>query len=172
MIRRPPRSTLFPYTTLFRSLTYFDSNGVPHSTTRWAPDWTGCGHPDPDHSYGGGRVQYNGGAMDGFLRSGRNDTFAIGYYVEADRPFYRALARNYTALDRYFCSILRPTFPNRFFMHSAQTDRLSNTPDISHLPTIWHHLAPAALTGRYYFRTLPFTSSCVSRYLPSSLPYT
>src|SRR3989441_3985259 len=23
MIRRPPRSTLFPYTTLFRSLTYF-----------------------------------------------------------------------------------------------------------------------------------------------------
>src|SRR2546426_7518752 len=25
MIRRPPRSTLFPYTTLFRSLTYFGS---------------------------------------------------------------------------------------------------------------------------------------------------
>src|SRR3712207_8307295 len=24
MIRRPPRSTLFPYTTLFRSLPYFD----------------------------------------------------------------------------------------------------------------------------------------------------
>src|SRR2546422_7124645 len=24
MIRRPPRSTLFPYTTLFRSLMYFD----------------------------------------------------------------------------------------------------------------------------------------------------
>src|SRR5260221_2351426 len=24
MIRRPPRSTLFPYTTLFRSLEYFD----------------------------------------------------------------------------------------------------------------------------------------------------
>src|SRR3712207_8010784 len=29
MIRRPPRSTLFPYTTLFRSAgtTYFDENG-------------------------------------------------------------------------------------------------------------------------------------------------
>src|SRR5260370_26412774 len=25
MIRRPPRSTLFPYTTLFRSVTYWDS---------------------------------------------------------------------------------------------------------------------------------------------------
>src|SRR2546430_12567514 len=29
MIRRPPRSTLFPYTTLFRSLTVFDYRGDP-----------------------------------------------------------------------------------------------------------------------------------------------
>src|SRR2546430_10482692 len=29
MIRRPPRSTLFPYTTLFRSLTGFAFVGVP-----------------------------------------------------------------------------------------------------------------------------------------------
>src|SRR5437667_4623859 len=28
MIRRPPRSTLFPYTTLFRSV-YFDARNVP-----------------------------------------------------------------------------------------------------------------------------------------------
>src|SRR2546422_6509334 len=28
MIRRPPRSTLFPYTTLFRSLTVFDAARV------------------------------------------------------------------------------------------------------------------------------------------------
>src|SRR2546429_4213560 len=30
MIRRPPRSTLFPYTTLFRSLTPITSNGCPY----------------------------------------------------------------------------------------------------------------------------------------------
>src|SRR2546430_5599135 len=29
MIRRPPRSTLFPYTTLFRSLRILDQNGQP-----------------------------------------------------------------------------------------------------------------------------------------------
>src|SRR5258708_29625622 len=28
MIRRPPRSTLFPYTTLFRSVGYFTPNGI------------------------------------------------------------------------------------------------------------------------------------------------
>src|SRR5256886_3204315 len=35
MIRRPPRSTLFPYTTLFRSLTKVDSTG----TTSYAWDF-------------------------------------------------------------------------------------------------------------------------------------
>src|SRR5258705_2631900 len=30
MIRRPPRSTLFPYTTLFRSSASMQSMGVPH----------------------------------------------------------------------------------------------------------------------------------------------
>src|SRR3989442_4649208 len=29
MIRRPPRSTLFPYTTLFRSTTFFSDSGAP-----------------------------------------------------------------------------------------------------------------------------------------------
>src|SRR2546429_9201452 len=31
MIRRPPRSTLFPYTTLFRSLAFGEVRGVPVS---------------------------------------------------------------------------------------------------------------------------------------------
>src|SRR5256885_11573044 len=34
MIRRPPRSTLFPYTTLFRSTTARERISAPHSTTR------------------------------------------------------------------------------------------------------------------------------------------
>src|SRR5213078_4021664 len=61
-------------------LTYLDAAGAPHQTHALAPDYTGCPHPDPDHSYIGGRIQYDGGAMDGFRRSGSNDDFAIGYY--------------------------------------------------------------------------------------------
>src|SRR2546422_5633465 len=34
MIRRPPRSTLFPYTTLFRSLSYHDTRGTADSLYR------------------------------------------------------------------------------------------------------------------------------------------
>ena len=39
-------------------LTYLDSAGMTHSTHALAPDYQGCGHPDPDHSYEGGRIQY------------------------------------------------------------------------------------------------------------------
>src|SRR5262249_20775065 len=96
-------------------LTYLDGQGRPEQTRPFSGEYTGCGHPDPDHSYAGGRIQYNAGAMDGFLRSGSNDQLAISYYTAADNPFYSQLALNYTSFDRYFCSILGPTFPNRMF---------------------------------------------------------
>ena len=66
-------------------LSYVDNAGVPHSTYHLGT-FQGCGHPDPDHSYEGGRVQYDDGHMDGFLRSGSNDDYVIGYYGEADQP--------------------------------------------------------------------------------------
>src|SRR5712692_3465114 len=145
-------------------LSYLDQSGVAHQTYPLAPDYTGCGHPDPDHSWEGGRIQRNGGAMDGFLL-GANDEYSIGYYVEEDRPFYSALARKFTTLDRYFCSILGPTFPNRLFMHSAQTDRLTNTFVLATMPTIWDALADAGVDGRYYYGNLPFLGLWGDRYL-------
>src|SRR3712207_8210365 len=44
MIRRPPRSTLFPYTTLFRSLGYFSSVNyfVPRGVIRGHGPFTGA----------------------------------------------------------------------------------------------------------------------------------
>src|SRR3712207_8330265 len=40
MIRRPPRSTLFPYTTLFRSLAVSDVMGTTPRTETVTPDHT------------------------------------------------------------------------------------------------------------------------------------
>lgn len=128
---------------------YVDQTGAIQSTHHLAGDFTGCGHIPPDHSYQGGRIQYNAGAMDGFLRSG-NDTFSIGYYQERDLTFFGALARQYTTLDRYFCSFMGPTFPNRIFLHSGQTDRIDNTSDVCHLETIWDSLSKAGVSARCY----------------------
>jgi phospholipase C len=152
-------------------LSYPDLDGVLHPTHALAPDFTGCGHPDPDHSWDGGRVEYNGGAMDGFLRAGENDLYAIGYYVEADRPFFNALARNYTTCDRYFSSILGPTYPNRIFLHAAQTDRLTNTAETTSLPTIWDRLKEKGVSAKYYVSDASFLLLWGTKYLDITSTY-
>jgi phospholipase C len=152
-------------------LQYLSSSGVAHSTYGLAPDFRGCPHPDPDHSYNGGRTEYDDGKMDGFLRAGSNDVYSIGYYVEEDLPFFSALARNYTVLDRCFSSILAPTFPNRLFLHSANTDRLTNSVDFTSLPTIWDRLAESGVSGTYYFSNVPILAFWGLKYLGISAPY-
>src|ERR1700760_1977203 len=68
-------------------LIYEDANGISHPTHELAPDWTGCGFNDPDHSSPGGRIEVNNGHMDGFLKTSAADNFAIGYYTENDDLF-------------------------------------------------------------------------------------
>ncbi len=138
-------------------------------------EYSGCAHPDPDHSYEGGRVQYAGGQMDGWLQKGSgDDDFALGYYQAVDRPFMSNLALNYTSLDRYFCSILAETYPNRFYMHAAQTDRLHNNGIASTTisPTIWDRLQAKGVSRRYYFSDLPFLGLWGTTYIDISAHYT
>jgi phospholipase C len=151
-------------------LAYPDRTGVLQPTHRLAPDFQGCGHPDPDHSYRGSRIAYNGGAVDGWLRAGTNDAYAIGYYTDADLAFLGQAARAWTVCDHYFASTMAESFPNRVYQHAAQTDRLSNTDTLTTLPTIWDRLADARLEGRYYFSDAPFLGLWGTKYLPIARP--
>jgi phospholipase C len=151
-------------------LRYLDENGVAHRTQRLTPDFQGCGHPDPDHSYDGGRVEFNGGACDGWLRAGDNDDYAIGYYTKKDLAFLGNAATRWTVCDRYFAAIMAETFPNRIYQHAAQTDRLTNTTDLSVLPTIWDRLADAGVEGRYYFSDVPVLALWGNKYVPIARP--
>jgi phospholipase C len=135
-------------------LSYPDSSGTMRPTHALAPVYQGCKFADPDHSYAGGRVEYDGGRADGWLRV--NDVFSIGYYTQPDLAFWGRAVPLWTTFDRYHPSILAETFPNRIYQHAGQTDRISNSFKISHLPTIWDRLSAAGLKGRYYFSDLPF----------------
>lgn len=135
------------------------------------PDYQGCGHPNPDHSYYGGRLEYDKGKMDGWLTDTANDKFAIGYYEEGDLPFLHDLAKNYLTLGRYYCSFLGPTYPNRLFMLAGQTDRIDNTLSLSTLPTIFDLLLRNRVSVRYYYNNLPFVALWGLRYLPISRGY-
>jgi len=149
-------------------LTYSDAGGAPHATFPLAPDFQGCGYADPDHSYAGGRVEYDDGACDGWLRA--NDVFSIGYYRQEDLAFLGHAVPDWTSFDQYFCSILGPTFPNRIYQHAGQTDRIANTATISLLPTIWDRLAARGVSARYYFSDVPFLGLWGAKYLPISRP--
>jgi phospholipase C len=144
---------------------YTDASGRRHGIYH-TPVLNACGQRDQDHGYVGGRIQLDGGRMDGFLTDPNNTTYALSYYLADQRPFMSNLALNYTTCDNYFCSFLGPTWPNRFFQHAAQTDRLDDTtaPESSPLavspsamPSIWDQLNQAdGPSGRYYFSDLPF----------------
>jgi phospholipase C len=151
-------------------LSYTDSAGVSHPTYHLTT-YQGCDHPDPDHSYAGGRVEYDNGLCDGWLRAGANDTYAIGYYTDADLAFHANAAPYWTAFDRYFAATMAETYPNRFYQHSAQTDRVDDSTAIATMPTIWDLLASAGVSHRYYFSDVPFLALYGTKYLPISATY-
>ncbi len=159
-------------------LNYTDANGKTSSTYPLAPQFQGCQFQDPDHSHEGGLKQYNNGLNNGFLLTSP-DTFPIGYYRQQDLPFHGQATPAWTTYDRYFCGIMAETYPNRFYMHSAQMPVLHNSEattvsgleTISKLPAIWDKLQAAGVSGKYYFNDVPFTALYGTKYLDISLPY-
>jgi phospholipase C len=151
-------------------LGFTDRYGVRHPTHHLG-DFQGCGHPDPDHSYEGGRIQFNAGKCDGWLRAGESDDFAVGYYDSTDLDFWRQAGPDWTVCDRYFAATMAETYPNRFYQHAAATGRLHNSSVTSTLPTIWDRLADAGKRGKYYFGDIPFTALWGTKYLGISRPY-
>src|SRR3954467_4327502 len=150
-----------------QGLSYTDKQGKKLQTQRLAPDWQGCAHPDPDHSWGGGRTQLNGGACDRFLRSGSNDVFSISYYAEHDLGFIQDAARAFTTFDRFHCSLMGSTLPNREYMHAAtsygnQDNQLppetTYTTGFPFETTIWYALQQAGISHQYFPVDLPVSA--------------
>jgi phospholipase C len=137
-------------------LNFVDNGGVSHPTHALPPDWTGCRYNDPDHSYSGAKTEYNGGKMDGFMKTPAADVYAIGYYPEAFGQFFPNFARHFTTCDLYFSSMLGPTFPNRLFQLCGQTDRLDDSFSVCTQPTIFDHCTQAGVSSRYYYGNVPF----------------
>lgn len=136
-------------------LQYTDASGVSHATHHLAPDWTGCAYNDPDHSYGGARIEVDNGLMDGFMQTSAADVYAIGYYEESDNQFLSKFARLFTTCDMYFPSLLGPTFPNRIFQLCGQTDRLDDSLTFCSYPTIFDQCNQAGVAAKYYYNNVP-----------------
>jgi len=76
-------------------------------------EFTSLSTPDIGHSWTAVHREWNGGAMNGFYTT--DGIEAMGYYTAAELPFYYSLFDEFTLCGNYFCSLLGPTWPNRFY---------------------------------------------------------
>lgn len=126
-------------------------------------EWQGCSFRDPGHGWDSGRAQLQRGFMG---QGADNDEFALGYYDKGDLGFIHAAAEKFNVYDKYFCSLLAPTWPNRYYKWSAQSGgRKNNTPPVDTAGNQWDTIFDRALrerpndvTCRYYNSDLPFSA--------------
>lgn len=158
-----------------------------------------CIGPDLDHSWSGSHIEANfsdpaGTLMsspnDGFVR--RNDTTSqgqpdnggpeapnsddtMGFYTQADLPFYYSLAQNFAIDDRYFSSVIGQTFPNRAYAAAATSFGHLTTAEILPPPdgykpitgTIYDLLDANGVSWTDYFSDVPISGI----FRPSAFPF-
>jgi len=107
----PPAGYLLPF--------HLDTQGTAPSNASCTSDIT---HDwEPQHQ------SWNNGAMDRFAQTHldadpTNGHLTMGYYDRRDLDFFYAVADNFTLCDRYHCSVIGPTDPNRLYTFSATID--------------------------------------------------
>jgi len=145
-----------------------------HASSLGQAMWQGCGHPDPGHGWESGRKQLNGGFM---AEGADTDEFALIYYNQGELPLIHPAAEKFTTYDRYFCSLLASTWPNRYYKWSGQSGgRINNDPPAGSAGNQWETIFDRAiakgLSARYYHSDLPFSAVWGPRAVPWTNPIT
>ncbi len=118
----------------------------------------------PSQEWTASHNAYDNGRMDGFVSTPIDPLtteivggVAMGYWQAEDQPFYYSLYRHFPIADRYFCSVLGQTFPNRRYLLAAtsigQID--DTTPALTDYPangTIFDELDKHGITWKDYTR--------------------
>ena len=110
------------------------------------------------NSWNGTHAQVNGRMMDGFART---DSEAMGYWDEADIPFYYSLAKTFCLGNRCFASAPCQTYPNRRFLYAAtasgtiSTDNSTFTMPPPPAGTLMDVMSAHGVAWRSYFSDLP-----------------
>lgn len=132
-------------------------NAVPiYHMTNYTPE-------DPPHGWDQVHAQWNGGAGDGFVieqQKVHGDEIkqeVMGYHVREDIPVLYALADEYALCDRWFCSLLGPTWPNRYYLHCGTSDgKINNSPPLLGPKSIQDACSDAGITNNNYYGDVPW----------------
>ena len=114
--------------------------------------FTSLSTPDIGHSWNAMHNEYDGGKMDGFYTTdGLN---CMGYYTQAELPFYYSLFDEFTLCANYFCSLMGPTWPNRFYLAAGTSGGITTNGvwgyGVFNYPIILDLLDAAGVTWKVY----------------------
>jgi phospholipase C len=142
-----------------------------------------CPAPDLDHGWNSTHREVNFAQpnatrrqplLDGFVRVNDEteqhdgeetptEDETMGFYTQDDLPFYYDLAQHFAISDRFFSSMLGPTFPNRaYFAAATSFGHVSTADQIPPLEgyrpvggTIWDLLDRNGVSWADYYQDLP-----------------
>jgi phospholipase C len=106
---------------------------------------------------------YDGGTCQGFVTSTTAE--AMGYFTSADLPFTCGMAKTFPIADRYFCSAMAQTDPNRRYLIAGTSLGLIDDSFPLALPpngVIFEQFNKHGITWKDYYTTLP----TIGVYLP------
>jgi phospholipase C len=118
-------------------------------------EFTALSTADVGHSWTAVHGEWHNGAMDGFYTTDGID--AMGYYTSAELPFYYSLLDQFTLCGNYFCSLLGPTWPNRFYFAAGTSGGITTNGvwgyGVFDYPIILDLLDAAGVTWKVYNNT-------------------
>lgn len=131
-------------------LGYSQTDGMGGSVEPYR--FTSLSTPDVPHSWNAIHEQWAGGAMDGFYTNA--GIWALGYYTAEELPFYYSLFDDSTLCVNFFCSLLGPTWPNRFYLAAGTSGGITTNGvwgyGIFDYPIILDLLDAAGITWKIY----------------------
>ena len=110
------------------------------------------------------------GGLMSFIKSGESNRETCGHpdspmaiYKRADTPVYHSFIDNFTLCDAWHASVMGPTWPNRFYVHSASSAGSIASKPRSRLDTIWNVLRDAGLNAVNFFADVPLNYAMYGR---------
>lgn len=120
---------------------------------------------DPPHSWDECHAQFNGGANDGFVsqHAGASDHQVMGYHERDQLATVYGLADHAAVCDRYFCSVMGPTWPNRYYLHCANSGGVKSNLPMPGLASIWDKLGDAGVSNTNFFHDIAWATGALQK---------
>jgi phospholipase C len=133
-----------------------DTNGARVFAQHAASPCQLVGHPG--QNWNASHQSYDGGRNDGFVKA--SGPIAMRFWDHSDLPFTYSLARHFPIGQRYFCSVLAQTYPNRRFFFTGTASGIIATNNVTFsVPakngTIFDRLDAHHIDFRIYYQNLP-----------------